>query len=202
VVRMTDGEHAHASVGGEADWAAIPDDDEVWAAPTNLPLRSTTRAPLCSIRIRWAGNPFERLVLHLARILDGAHGVHRYGGLRQARATDSQVVMYVARGAFHNPTRDRSQLAGLAKVTSPVRQLRRPVKIADREFVCACSLRLGAVLPERGGVPWNPSSRSWASSIAEGYGASIWADGLIALSREDMELVKTAVHQFKRVHVR
>ena len=30
-----------------------------------------------------------------------------------------RLVLYVARGAFHNPTRDRSQLLGLAEVTSP-----------------------------------------------------------------------------------
>ncbi len=67
-----------------------------------------------------------------------------------------RIVLYVGRGAFHNPTRDESQLLGFAEVTSPVRRLPRPVELGGRTFVVGCDLRLERVLPERHGVPIRP----------------------------------------------
>lgn len=67
-----------------------------------------------------------------------------------------RMILYVARGAFHNPTRDESQLIGLAEVTSPVRRFRRPLRLAGRRFVCGCDLRIEIALPERHGVPVRP----------------------------------------------
>ncbi len=52
------------------------------------------------------------------------------------------MILYVARGAFHNPTRDESQLIGVAEVTTPVRRFRRPLELAGRRFVCGCDLRI------------------------------------------------------------
>lgn len=46
--------------------------------------------------------------------------------------SDDQLVLYVAHGAFHNPTRDRPQIAGMGTVAGPVQRFRRPVEIARR----------------------------------------------------------------------
>lgn len=66
------------------------------------------------------------------------------------------LVLYVTRGAFHNPTRDRSQIAGLASVKSPVTRLRKPVVMGGREFTSACDLEIEIVLPERQGLAVAP----------------------------------------------
>ncbi len=65
-------------------------------------------------------------------------------------------MLYVTRGAFHNPTRDRSQIIGLATVKSPVTRLRTPVAIGGREFMSACDLDTQIALPERQGLPVEP----------------------------------------------
>jgi hypothetical protein len=72
----------------------------------------------------------------------------------RARSIDigDELVLYVTRGAFHNPTRDRSQFVGLAGVTGPVRRARAPIVIAGREFVSSCPIEVEAALPERTGV--------------------------------------------------
>ncbi len=67
-----------------------------------------------------------------------------------------RMVLYVGRGAYHNPTRDRSQIIGLATVRTAVKDLRAPIEIAGREFVCACALQIEVALPERRGVPLEP----------------------------------------------
>lgn len=63
-----------------------------------------------------------------------------------------RAVLYVARGAFHNPTRDRSRLAGLVEVTGiPVTDA--PVVIAGRRYPVTVAIRPLVVLPERAGPP-------------------------------------------------
>ncbi len=99
------------------------------------------------------------------------------------------MIRYVTRGAFHNPTRDRSQLAGLATVTTPVRTLRRPVQIAGRQFALACNLRIDVVLPERKGIPVAPLvSRLSFIKRKEVWGQYIPV-GLIELPAHDLALL-------------
>jgi hypothetical protein len=69
----------------EAGWTAIPDTDEVWAAPTELPPTLADPPPPLLNTHEMGWEPFERLVLHMARTLDGAHGVRRYGRPGQAQ---------------------------------------------------------------------------------------------------------------------
>lgn len=54
--------------------------------------------------------------------------------LRASQAqTGDQVVLFVTRGAFRNPTRDTSRLAGLVEVSGSLRK-RKPVQLGEREF--------------------------------------------------------------------
>ena len=52
------------------------------------------------------------------------------------------LLLYVARGAFHNPTRDESQLIGVAEVIGPVSKFKTPMMLAGRRFVVGCQLRM------------------------------------------------------------
>jgi hypothetical protein len=108
------------------------------------------------------------------------------------------LVLYVARGAFNNPTRDRSQLAGVAEVGSPVVWLREPVVIAGREFVCACNLRLDAVLPEREGVPVHSLVPRLTVVRRKEVWGQYFRSGLVHLPERDFNLMVNAIRRAGR----
>jgi hypothetical protein len=68
----------------------------------------------------------------------------------RAMGEGDHAVLYVSRGAFHNPTRDMAHLGGLATVlASPTDD--RPVAIGSEEFPWTVSIRVDLALPERAG---------------------------------------------------
>lgn len=115
------------------------------------------------------------------------------------RASNIQVgdrlILYVTRGAFHNPTRDRSQLAGVAIVTSPVRRLSRSVSIAGRDFVVGCRLDVEVSLPEREGVPFIPWIRRMDFIRRKDSWGQYLRAGLIALPPGDFKILRDAVER-------
>lgn len=60
-----------------------------------------------------------------------------------------RAVLYVARGAHHNPTRDRSHLAGVVTVTGTASPCE--VEIAGGRYAACVPIRPEVVLPERTG---------------------------------------------------
>ena len=103
-------------------------------------------------------------------------------------------VLYVARGAFHDPTRDESQLVGLARVANTARRLRCPVKLARRRFVCRCDLRFELVLPEGAGVPV-PRLVDRLSFVKR---KDVWGEcfrsALVQVPPDDLDLMAAAIH--------
>jgi hypothetical protein len=95
---MTDQDSQGSDIAGEADWIRIPDDDELWAAPAKLPSSLADPAPplLNTHEMGWEG--FERLVLAMARDLDGAYDVRRYGPPGQAQHGLDVVGFFDGRG--------------------------------------------------------------------------------------------------------
>lgn len=69
----------------ESNWTPIADDDEVWSPPTELPTALADPRPSLLNTHEMGWEPFERLVLGMARTLDGAYAVHRYGKPGQAQ---------------------------------------------------------------------------------------------------------------------
>lgn len=74
---------------------------------------------------------------------------------KEIRAGD-ELFLYVSAAAFGKPTSDSPQLIGVARVASPVREIVEPFVLAERLFVCECSLDLKVIFPEREGVPFLP----------------------------------------------
>ncbi len=107
-----------------------------------------------------------------------------------------EMILYVARGAFHNPTRDRSQVIGLATVAGPVKRLRKPVSIAGRDFTCACPLEFGLVLPERHGVPVEPLVDRLSFIQRKEVWGQYLRSGLIRLSTQDLALLRNKIGHF------
>lgn len=115
---------------------------------------------------------------------------------RASRVTRGDgLILYVARGAFRNPTRDRSQLGALAEVASAVRIFRRPVAIAGREFVCGCDLDIEASLPERAGVPVAGLVGELSFVRRKEVWGQYFRSGLMSVSEEDFGVMARAIRR-------
>jgi hypothetical protein len=66
------------------------------------------------------------------------------------------LLLYTTRGCFHNPTRDRGRLIGIATATSAVTDLDPAIQVAGREFPLGCDLQIERLAPLRGGVELAP----------------------------------------------
>jgi hypothetical protein len=82
---VTDGYPSPDDVADQGSWTPIADEDDVWSPPDELPPPlADPRPPLLNTHeMGW--EPFERLILNMARTLDGAFSVHRYGRPGQAQ---------------------------------------------------------------------------------------------------------------------
>ncbi len=117
------------------------------------------------------------------------------GMARRARRIQpgDRLVLYLARGAFHNPTRDRSQLAGLATVTSALERLPEILRIANREFAWSCDLDLAVVLPERQGIPIHSLIPKLSFVQQRQQWGVAFRSGLIQLPDADLQVVTTVI---------
>ncbi len=104
-----------------------------------------------------------------------------------------ELVLYASRGAWHNPTRDESQLAGMAVVKAPVRKLPKPVPLAGREFTCGCRLEITIELPERAGVPIRPLVRTLEFVRRKDVWGQYFRSGLVEVPAADMARLRNAL---------
>jgi hypothetical protein len=102
-------------------------------------------------------------------------------------------VLYVTRGAYHNPTRDEGQLVALARVSSRPSRLARLVVIADKTFVTGCDLRLTNLLPQREGVSIRPLVEKLSFVKRKDIWGQYFRSALIEVSPEDFEVMAQAV---------
>ncbi|MER5413985.1 hypothetical protein [Streptomyces virginiae] len=72
--------------------------------------------------------------------------------LAQSVNEGDEVLLYTTRGCFRNPTRDRGRLMGRATVSSPVRALPKPLRLAERSFSDGCSLNIHSLAQWREGL--------------------------------------------------
>lgn len=104
-----------------------------------------------------------------------------------------RAVLYVTRGAFHNPTRDESRLRGIATVTGPPRQEEPPLEIADREFPLSCRVAFDTLLPERTG----PAVRDLAPKLSLVKKPEAWGNYFrsspIRMTEDDFRLLERTV---------
>lgn len=106
-----------------------------------------------------------------------------------------RAVLYTARGAYHNPSRDEARLAGLATVTGPCERID-GVEIAGREFTWACSITVDLLLPERQG----PSARELATQLELVKHPDAWGgyfrQSPIKINEHDWQVLADAVQQW------
>jgi len=65
-------------------------------------------------------------------------------------------VLYVARGAFNNPTRDRAQVVAHGALLDQPTAFKKPIHVGEREFASGCRVTFRAKLLPRQGVPFVP----------------------------------------------
>jgi hypothetical protein len=77
---------------------------------------------------------------------------------REARELEpgDRLLLYTTRGCFHNPTRDRGRIVGLASVTAKSAVLRRPVRFGNHEYNVGVPFRIERLAPWREGVELAP----------------------------------------------
>ncbi len=101
-----------------------------------------------------------------------------------------ELFLYSTRGAFHNPTRDRSRVFGRAVARSAVEQLANPVFLLGRKFTHGFLFALEALAPPRLGVDISeliphlstfPNKTGWAMSLRR---------PLLTLTPEDARLIR------------
>jgi hypothetical protein len=66
------------------------------------------------------------------------------------------LFLYATRGCFHNPTRDRGRVIGVASVKRPAHDLTEPVRFGEREFPIGVDLGFEALAPRGEGVELAP----------------------------------------------
>ena len=71
-------------------------------------------------------------------------------------AAGDRLLLYTTRGCFHNPTRDRGRVIGLARVTAAARAGRRPVRFGAVSYPVEVELAIDTLAPYRGGVELAP----------------------------------------------
>jgi hypothetical protein len=108
------------------------------------------------------------------------------------------MILYVARGAFHNPKRDQAQLAGVATIAADAYRLRTPLRLGGREFVTACRLAVQYALPERDGVPVKPLVQELSFVRRPEVWGQYFRSGLVEVSADDFDVMANAVARAAR----
>jgi hypothetical protein len=101
-----------------------------------------------------------------------------------------RVALYVTRGAYRNPTRDRAQIIGLAQVTEPPEISE--VVVAGRSYAKSFGLRFDDVAEPRAGLPFEPlvprlrfigNKASWGGAVRR---------PVVRLSEADFRVIEEA----------
>jgi hypothetical protein len=107
-----------------------------------------------------------------------------------------RLLLYTTRGCFHNPTRDRGRIIGLATVTASSSRLRQPVRFGDREYTVGVPFSIERLTPRRQGVELAPlvpglssfpNPRGWSGRMRR---------ALVPLEPEDADLL---VRELERI---
>jgi hypothetical protein len=93
-----------------------------------------------------------RWILAEQRMAFPRHRAKEALGLRRG----DTLLLYVTRGAFHNPTRDRGRVIGEAAVAARPESFSNPISVAGREFDLGCPLRIKVLCPRDSGVELAP----------------------------------------------
>lgn len=103
------------------------------------------------------------------------------------------LIIYMSRNAFHNPTRDESQLAAVATVLGTTKPLRKRLAFAGREFVATTDVRFEWCLPEREGVAVKPLVPRLSFVRKPHAWGQYFRSGLMEIPARDFSILETVL---------
>lgn len=102
------------------------------------------------------------------------------------------LFMISTRGAFHNPTRDRTRYIGTAEVASAVRRFEIPLDLAGRKFESGCAIQITALMPYRQGVELAPLVNQLDSLRGTSHWGMLLRRPLVPISEADASVLRQA----------
>lgn len=109
-----------------------------------------------------------------------------------------RLLLYTTRGCFHNPTRDRGRIIGLATVTASSSKLRNPVRFGDREYTVGVPFAIERLAPLRQGVELSPLVQRLSSFPNPRAWSGRMRRALVPLTSEDADLLVRELEQVAR----
>jgi hypothetical protein len=67
-----------------------------------------------------------------------------------------RLLLYTTRGCFHDPTRDRGRVIGVATIKGRIKHLAEPIRFGEKEFPIGVDLALQTLVPRDEGVELAP----------------------------------------------
>lgn len=102
----------------------------------------------------------------------------------------AELMLYTTRSCFHNPTKHRGRVMGLARTASPVVTLDEPVEVASRTFHLGCDLDIDGLAEPLGGVELAPLVPRLSSFPRKDTWAAFLRRPLVPLTRPDAVWLK------------
>lgn len=106
------------------------------------------------------------------------------------------IVVYATRGCWHNPTRDRGQVAAVGTIASPV--VAAPVEVSGEIMPHSCDLAFEVVLPERHGLPFDTLVARLPLTRSRTHWGPMLRRTIVGLSDTDVKVIRTAIHKAAR----
>jgi hypothetical protein len=106
------------------------------------------------------------------------------------------IVVYATRGCWHNPTRDRGQVAAVGTIASPV--VPSSVDVSGEIMPYSCRLALEVVLPERHGVPFDTLVTRLPLTRSRTHWGPLLRHTIVKLSAMDIKVIQSAVAKAAR----
>lgn len=137
-------------------------------------------------------------IVHEQRTAFSAHRAKEAAALR----TGDRLLLYTTRSCFHNPTRDRGRVIGVASVKTQPKPLSEPVTFGDREFPIGVSLTIESLAPFRQGVELAPLVRRLAAFPDAATWSARMRRALVPLTAADTRLLARELSEVTRPYPR
>lgn len=103
---------------------------------------------------------------------------------------DDELFLLSTRGAFHNPTRDRTRVIGTATVTTSVVRLDDVIELTGRTFESGCSIAVTALAPYLEGVELAPLAAELDAFRGTANWGMLLRRPLVPISSSDAERLR------------
>lgn len=125
------------------------------------------------------------------------HGTMGFRGHARTSAVrdGDRFALYVSRGAYHNPTRDETQILGLGRFRSAVTPVE--VTVEGETFPKSAAIEV-EVLQEREGLPFKPLVPQLSFIAKKDQWFAYVRTTLVPVPRDDYTYIAKAFRDFRR----